>query len=156
MDSINKAAIIWSILIVFVAVEIAMFGNASDVSHHNSKINPVNSDELGKQVSMISPIHIQTNKEVYNTNDVIMISGYVDRVLDNIAMTVVISDPLENIVTIAQIEVANDKTFVEYFKIGGSLWKQNGFYTVTVHYGEKNVSETTFTFLSDLDPDGLL
>ena len=41
MDSINKAAIIWSILIVFVAVGIAMFGNESEHSSvQNSIMNP--------------------------------------------------------------------------------------------------------------------
>jgi hypothetical protein len=156
MVSIDRIAIVWSILIVFIAVEIAMFGNASETTHHNGKINPAIPNDLDKQTSAISSIHLQTSKDVYNTNDVVMISGYVDRILHDTPITIVISDPLENIVTISQVEVVDDKTFVEYFQIGGPLWEQNGKYTVTVRYGEKNTAETTLLFLSDLDPDKLL
>ncbi|MCV0366356.1 MAG: hypothetical protein K5798_03695 [Nitrosopumilus sp.] len=156
MVSIDKAAIIWSVLIVFVAVEITLFGNASETAHHDGKIDPIIPDNLKEQISHISKIHFQTDKEVYNTGDIIMISGYVDRILYDTPITIVLANPLEDIVTIAQVTVDDDKTFVEYFKIGGSLWVQNGIYTATVRYGEKNIAETNFMFLSDLDPDDLL
>ncbi len=104
--------------------------------------------------NLTSPIRIQIDKEVYNTNDVIVLSGSTDRMIPDTEIMMTISDPLENIIAISQTSVVDDK-FVGRFQIDGQLWEQNGIYTITVQYGEK-IAKLEFLFLSDLDPDKLL
>ncbi len=104
--------------------------------------------------NLTSPIRIHLDKEVYNTNDVIVLSGSTDRMIPDTEIIMTISDPLENIIAISQTSVVDDK-FVGRFQIDGPLWEQNGTYTITVHYGEKS-AELEFLFLSGLDPDKLL
>jgi len=43
--------------------------------------------------------------------------------------------PQNNVVTIKQVNVNEDKSFEEVLKTAGSLWKQNGMYTIKVQYG---------------------
>ncbi|QLH10833.1 hypothetical protein [Nitrosarchaeum sp. AC2] len=105
--------------------------------------------------NLTSSIRIQTDKETYNTHDVIVISGSVDQMIPDAKMIISISNPLGNIIAISQASVVDDR-FVGRFQIDGPLWEQNGIYTISVRYGEENTVKTEFLFLSDLSPDELL
>ena len=153
MISIDKAAIIWSIVIVIIAVEITIFGNASDLEHHEDKtMNDVMQKELEKRIMMeTSSISLQTDREIYTQNDKIKISGSVSKKLADMPITLAIINPNEDIITIAQVNVDNDRNFAETILIGGQLWEHEGKHIIKVHYGEKNTAKTSFNFIPDYE-----
>jgi hypothetical protein len=59
------------------------------------------------------------------------------------------------VVSILQVTVSDDNTFVESLSIGGSMWEQNGLYSVSAQY-DKATDYTDFLYLSDLESDDLL
>lgn len=100
-------------------------------------------------------VHVETDKQEYHTNDVVMISGYVDDRIPDTNLTITIYNPLLDVVSILQVTISDDGTFKETLPIGGSLWEQNGIYSVSVQYG-KVTDHTDFLYLSDLESDDLL
>ncbi|AFS82592.1 hypothetical protein NSED_03930 [Candidatus Nitrosopumilus sediminis] len=100
-------------------------------------------------------VHVETDKQEYHTNDVVIISGYVDNIGSNTNLTITIYNPLLEVVSILQVAISDDNTFEESLPIGGSLWEQNGIYSISVQYG-KAADHTDFLYLSDLESDGLL
>ncbi len=63
-----------------------------------------------------------------NGSDEFEVSGITDRVSQDITITIVA--PNGNVVTVAQISPMLDGEFSKVIKVGGPLWKENGFYTV--------------------------
>ena len=64
-----------------------------------------------------------------NGSDEFEVSGITDRVSQDVTVTV--TAPNGNVVTIDQISPMLDGEFSKIIKVGGPLWKENGFYTVT-------------------------
>ncbi len=62
------------------------------------------------------------------------VSGITDRVSE--AITLTITAPNGNVVSIDQIVAALDGEFMAEINVGGSVWKQNGDYTVTAYQNE--------------------
>lgn len=120
---------------------------------HTDCLEKTTNDYL--DTNLTSSIRIQTDKEIYNTHDIIIISGSVDQMIPDAEMIISISNPLGNIIAISQTSVVDDR-FVGRFQIDGPLWEQNGIHTISVRYGEENTVKTKFLFLSDLSPDELL
>lgn len=143
MASIDKFAIIWSIAIVIVAVEIAIFGNTSEIAHHDNEIDVTQSESENQ----ISSIHLQTDKKTYTINDKINISGYVSNKLSDTPITIIIVAPDNNIISIAQLTVDNNRTFSETVLIDGPLWEQDGRHVIEARYGKVNSTETSFDLL---------
>lgn len=152
MISVDKAAIIWSIVIVIVAVEIAAFGNTSQLEHHEDKTmsRAFQTEMENKILSEPSSISFQTDRETYTLNNKILVSGSVSKKLDDSPITLVIINPNEEIITISQVIVDNNRNFSETILIGGQLWEQEGRHVIKVHYGEKNTAETSFNFIPSL------
>ena len=67
---------------------------------------------------------------VENGSTMFEVSGMTDRVSQDITLTVVA--PNGNVMTVDQISPNLDGEFAAEIMVGGSLWKQDGFYTVTV------------------------
>ena len=63
-----------------------------------------------------------------NGSDEFTVSGITDRVSQDITITIVA--PNGNVVTVAQVSPSLDGEFEKVITVGGSLWKENGFYTV--------------------------
>jgi predicted secreted protein with PEFG-CTERM motif len=62
------------------------------------------------------------------------VSGITDRVSE--AITLTITAPNGNVVSIDQIVAALDGEFMAEINVGGSIWKQDGTYTVTAYQNE--------------------
>jgi len=89
-------------------------------------------------------IIVETDKTSYSDGDTIMIFGTVRDLYPGIIMSIIVTAPNGNIVSITLLEVNNDKTFSTEHSLGGSLMKIAGTYTITVQYGDiKNNSATT-------------
>jgi len=64
-----------------------------------------------------------------NGSDEFTVSGKTDRISQDITISIVA--PNGNVVTVAQISPSLDGEFEKIIKVGGPLWKEDGFYTVT-------------------------
>jgi predicted secreted protein with PEFG-CTERM motif len=67
---------------------------------------------------------------IENGSTMFEVTGITDRVSQDITLTV--TAPNGNVVTIDQISPMLSGEFLAEITVGGSLWKQDGFYTVTV------------------------
>ncbi len=67
---------------------------------------------------------------IENGSTMFEVTGKTDRVSQDITLTV--TAPNGNVVTIDQISPMLDGEFAAEIAVGGSLWKQDGFYTVTI------------------------
>ncbi len=95
-------------------------------------------------------ISLETDSESYVSGDVIVISGNVGIfVIDTPIVVQIWKD--STLVGVAQENVAEDGGFSTTFRAQGSLWENDGVYTVRVSYGVDNISEITFNFFGDVD-----
>jgi len=62
------------------------------------------------------------------------VSGITDRVSE--AITLTITAPNGNVVSVDQVVAALDGEFMSEINVGGSIWKQDGLYTVTAYQNE--------------------
>jgi predicted secreted protein with PEFG-CTERM motif len=86
------------------------------------------------------PIRVWTDRTIYEYGSDIHIQGVVANLRD-MPVTVKVTGPQGNVVGIEQLEVASDRTFEVTFNTGGSLWKQNGIYTIRAQYGPIEIND---------------
>ena len=93
------------------------------------------------------PITVTTDKESYADGETIVISGESKDFISGVQVSIVVINPIGNVVTVQQLDLETDKTYSTSITAGGGLWKAAGTYTVKVQYGSDNRSnETTFEF----------
>jgi predicted secreted protein with PEFG-CTERM motif len=84
-------------------------------------------------------------------SNMITITGETDRVSQDITLTV--TAPNGNVVSIAQVSPMLDGEFTSVITTGGPLWKQDGFYTVTA----QQFNDPKYTASTEVDiKDGLV
>jgi predicted secreted protein with PEFG-CTERM motif len=86
------------------------------------------------------PIRVWADRTIYEYGSDIHIQGVVANLRD-MPVTVKVTGPQGNVVGIQQLEVASDRTFETMFSTGGSLWKQNGIYTIRAQYGPVEIND---------------
>ena len=92
-------------------------------------------------------IVVTTDKASYSAGETIVITGQVRDLYSGTPVSVIVTAPNGNIVTIAQVTIGADKKFSTEVTAGGVLMKAEGSYTVAVQYGTPNRSaETSFEF----------
>jgi predicted secreted protein with PEFG-CTERM motif len=87
------------------------------------------------------PISVWTDKTDYGHNDMITVTGQVANE-SGFPVTLTVISPLNSIVTIDQITVAEDGTFETTLNTAGAMWKYDGTYTVKVNYGTAEKSNS--------------
>ena len=90
-------------------------------------------------------ISVETDDDNYDEGDIIVISGKASTIIGNTQATLQLFKE-GNMVEIAQIKISKDGNYSHTIIAEGSLWKNQGEYTVKVTYGEGNIAETTFLF----------
>jgi len=93
------------------------------------------------------PISVGTDKTSYGHNDIITVQGKVANV-SGFPVTLVVSSPLNSIVTIAQMAVDDDGNFSTTLNTRGDLWKRDGTYTIKVNYGTAQKSDKVLVEIS--------
>ncbi len=97
--------------------------------------------------SSVSPITVTTDSQSYGDGNKILISGFTRDYILNTPITVMIRNPLGNIVMIAQVPLEPDKTYSTVVTTGGTLWQTAGTYEVDVTFGTvARSAKTTFQF----------
>lgn len=89
-----------------------------------------------------SLIAVKLDKERYNRGDLMIVSGAVKNLVNQIPLTVQVFDPVRNLVHVEQTTVAADGRFSLPVKTEGPLWNVPGTYSLVVQYGFKHVSAT--------------
>ena len=82
---------------------------------------------------------------IENGSTMFEVTGMTDRVSQDITLTV--NAPNGNVMTVDQISPNLDGEFAAEIMVGGSLWKQDGFYTVTV----QQFDDPKYTASSEVD-----
>jgi predicted secreted protein with PEFG-CTERM motif len=103
--------------------------------------------------SSVSPITVTTDSQSYGDGSKIVISGYTRDYIPNMPITVMVRNPLGNIVMVAQVPLGTDKTYSTIVTTGGSIWQAAGTYEVDVTFGTvERSAKTTFQFAGSKPP----
>ena len=94
------------------------------------------------------PVSIWTDKTDYAHNEIIMVTGQVANVASGFPVTITVVSPLNSIVTIDQLTVADDGSFETTLNTAGNMWKYDGTYTIKANYGSAEKSNSAKVVLS--------
>ena len=95
----------------------------------------------------VDEVTLSTSNDIYYNGDHVVIFGDVNTLFENLPITIQIYHET-NLISVAQVPVAKDGTFVSSFYATGSKWKDEGTYTVRAQYTPTQIAETTFEFFS--------
>ena len=95
----------------------------------------------------VDEVTLSTSSDIYYNGDHVVVFGNVDTFFENLPITIQIYQKT-NLISVAQVPVANDGTFVSSFYATGSKWKDEGTYTVRAQYTPTQIAETNFEFFS--------
>ena len=93
----------------------------------------------------VDEITLFTSNDIYYNGDHVVIFGNINTLFEDLPITVQIYQET-NLISVAQVPVAKDGTFVSSFYATGSKWKDEGTYTIRVQYTPTQMAETTFEF----------
>jgi len=96
---------------------------------------------------MDMPVSVWTDNTDYSHGDKITVHGKVANV-SGMPITVTVVNPLNSVVTIAQINPEKDGSFKTILNTDGELWKHDGTYTIKVNYGSTSKSNKVLVELS--------
>jgi predicted secreted protein with PEFG-CTERM motif len=102
-------------------------------------------------------VTVTTDKTSYLEGEKIMVTGKVREFFSGVPVSLTVTAPNGNVVSVAQMAVSADKNFSAELIAGGPLMRSGGTYTIEVLYGtQSRTSQTTFTFggssiIEDLD-----
>ncbi len=112
-----------------------------------SPYNTQNSTSTNPTTTTSVPITVTTDKASYNDGDKLTISGTVRDHISGTPVSVIVRNPIGNVVLIAQVDLGTDQTYSTIVTTGGGLWQAAGTYEVDVQFGSKDRSaKTTFQF----------
>jgi predicted secreted protein with PEFG-CTERM motif len=92
-------------------------------------------------------ITITTEKESYASGEPIQVSGLVETKYSDSKVILRVYSPINNLITIAELEVNDDGTFGG--EIGtsiGGLWQKDGTYTIMANYFSGELAQTQFEY----------
>src|SRR5574338_874977 len=138
----------FALLAILVSAAGVMPVFASPYATQSSMNATSTSSTLGNMVpSSNDAITVTTDKPSYNDGDKVTISGSTRDYISDTPVTVMIRNPIGNIIKIDQVELGTDKTYSTSITAGGSLWQAAGTYEVLVQFGSKDRSvQTSFEF----------
>ena len=110
--------------------------------------NPILAGTQNPTTTTGVPITVTTDKTSYNDGDKLTISGTTQDYISGTPVSVIVRNPIGNVVQIAQVDLGSDRTYSTTITVGGSsLWQAAGTYEVDVQFGSKDRSaKTTFQF----------
>jgi len=93
----------------------------------------------------VDEITLSTSNDIYYNGDHVVIFGDVNTLFENLPITIQIYYET-NLISVAQVPVAKDGTFVSSFYATGTKWKDEGTYVIRAQYTPTQIAETTFEF----------
>jgi len=132
----------FALLAVLTAVGTLAMSSAYATEHYQEAgvMNPEDAKALAEKMLLEAlPVSVWTDKTDYGHNDMIMVKGQVANVSGS-PITIIVVNPLNSIVTIAQLTLAEDGSFETTLNTAGALWKYDGTYIIKVNYGSPEKS----------------
>ena len=122
--------------------------NTNSTGTQNPYQNPILAGTQNPTTTTGVPITVTTDKTSYNDGDKLTISGTTQDYISGTPVSVIVRNPIGNVVQIAQVDLGSDRTYSTTITVGGSsLWQAAGTYEVDVQFGSKDRSaKTTFQF----------
>ncbi len=125
--------------------------NTTETMKTTTAVNATSSGPSSNSTSTIphqmtgsgTSLSVTTDKSSYNAGDKVMISGKSDAYLSDTPVTVIVRNPIGNIVKTDQIMLGTDQTFSTTLTAAGPLWQAAGTYTVYAQLGTPARSATT-------------
>jgi len=135
---------------VFAADNSTSTQNSTDLYHPYKNTSGATQTSAGVQIT------VTTDKASYNDGDKLTISGTTQDFITGTPVSVIVRNPIGNVVEIAQIDLGSDRTYSTTITVGGSsLWQAPGTYEVDVQFGSKDRSaKTTFQFTGSVGTQG--
>ncbi|MFB5598470.1 MAG: PEFG-CTERM sorting domain-containing protein [Nitrosopumilaceae archaeon] len=93
-------------------------------------------------------LSVETSESTYDEGDTIVISGKVSTLILDTPITIQVFFGT-TLVEIAQLEVGQDGSFTHTILAEGPLWNSDGAYIVRASYGQGNVAEVSFDFVTE-------
>jgi len=93
----------------------------------------------------VDEITLSISNDIYYNGDHVVIFGNVNTLFENIPITIQIYHET-NLISVDQVPVAKDGTFVSSFYATGAKWKDEGTYTIRAQYTSTQIAEMTFEF----------
>ncbi|MDR3782430.1 MAG: PEFG-CTERM sorting domain-containing protein, partial [Candidatus Nitrosotalea sp.] len=104
-----------------------------------------NSPGTGSQ--QILPIAVSTDKDVYDRQSIVIVTGHVQNSIAGQAVTMKVSDPTGKIVQVNQLTLDNNGNFQDKINTSSPLWSSGGMYTIYVQAGaQQGLLSTTTQF----------
>ena len=109
----------------------------------------IEAQDKKSQMQTNPSIFAKTDKFSYSSGDQIIVFGAVNEIQKNLVVTILITRPDGETITVRQTDVSQNGKFADTFKASGPLWKTSGIYTVSVKYGILGY-QTTFEFTNKM------
>ena len=93
--------------------------------------------------SQIMPISVSTDKDVYDKQSVVIVTGHVQNAITGQTVTMRVSDPIGNVVEVNQLTLNNNGDFQTKINTSSPLWTSGGTYTIYVQAGAQQGLLTT-------------
>ncbi|MCV0401201.1 MAG: PEFG-CTERM sorting domain-containing protein [Nitrosopumilus sp.] len=100
-----------------------------------------------KMLQEAIPVSVFTDKTAYGHSDMIIVEGQVANT-SGFPVTITVISPLNSIVTVDQLTVAEDGSFKTTLNTAGAMWKYDGTYTIKANYGSAEKSNSVKVELS--------
>ncbi len=104
---------------------------------------------LTPSIYAADPISISTSQNLYNSGDTVVVFGEITQPLPGLPITLQIYHE-DNLITVAQVEVALDGSFAKDFSASGPFWTNDGIYIVRGFYTADKIVETNFEFYKNV------
>ena len=115
----------------------------------DTDLDTQNQDDI---VANHAPLTLLNDDQIYKKGDVITINGYLANTYNPNTPTITfkVTDNLNNIVEIGQIEVNTDHTFTITLNTAGVMWNNDGVYKLKAYYGAtSNIDNTVYIHVSN-------
>lgn len=109
----------------------------------NEDVLLYNESLTNSNISTKGGIHLVLDKHVYKNGDSIILEGTVEDPTINSEISIMINNPKDNTVFVAQIKPSNNGDFSQTVRTEGPLWEYDVTYTVKVTFGD-DVAEARF------------
>ena len=132
----------FALLAILTAVATLTMSSAYATGHYQEAgiMYPEEAKALAQKMLLEDrPVSVWTDKTDYEHNDMIMVTGQVAHI-SGFPITVTVVSPLNSIVTIDQLTVAEDGSFETTLNTAGPMWKYDGTYIIKVNYGSAEKS----------------
>jgi predicted secreted protein with PEFG-CTERM motif len=143
----------FALLAILTAVATLTMSSAYATEHYQEAgtMYPEDAKALAQKMLLEDlPVSVWTDKTEYGHNDMIMVKGQVAHV-SGYPITVIVVSPLNSVVTIDQLTIAEDGSFETTLNTAGAMWKYDGTYTIKVNYGSAEKSNKAKVELTSSD-----